>query len=275
MKHLDFTVNIGELLLDARVDYSEEPHYIREQSMEQHEHLLYEVYLIEKGNLALECNKTVLSLKAGDIFLISPHVTHKISSYDQDLVRFNFQFMARIAEDRPFAFLYPTDQSKKELFAMLPLIRRYLSENDHSPDAFRLNHAFSILVSYVVEPLLEQDAFLHRTQKNQRLQQLVEIDQFFFMHYAESCRVSDLAKVLNYSDAQTRRILLEYTGVSFSEKLRQHRMIAAKHHLIHSDLSVEKIAECCGYQSRMGFENVFKKSFGMTPHQFRLENGQK
>lgn len=269
MKYLDFTVAIEDVLLDARVDYADEPHYIREQSMQLHEHLLYEVYFIENGRLTLQCDKTKLFLEAGDILIISPHVPHKILSYEKDLVRFNLQFMGRISEKRPYTFLCPSAAAKKEIFTLISLIRGYLSSTDNNADVFRMNHAFSILLSHVVEPVLSPETFRPGTNKRSRLQQLVAIDQFFFDRYAEPCTIMDLAAVLNYSKAQTRRILLEYTGVSFPEKLRQHRISAAKQYLRNSSFSVDEIAERCGYQSRMGFENAFKKSVGMSPHKFR------
>ena len=269
MKYLDFAVSIENVLLDARVDYADEPHYIREQSMQLHEHLLYEVYFIEKGRLTLQCDKTKLSLETGDILIISPHVPHKILSYEEDLVRFNFQFMGRFAEKRPYIFLNPSAAAQKEIYTLISLIRGYLANTDDNADVFRMNHAFSILLSHVVQPILSAEIFKQGTTKRSRLQQLVAIDQFFFDRYAEQCTIMDLAELLNYSKAQTRRILLEYTGVSFPEKLRQHRILAAKQYLLNSDFSIEEIAERCGYQSRMGFESAFKKSEGMSPHKFR------
>lgn len=272
MKHLDFTVSIENMLLDARVDYADEPHYIREQSMQLHEHLLYEVYFIEQGSLTVQCDKTKLTLETGDILIISPHVPHKILSYEKDLVRFNFQFMGRLQEKRPYIFLNPAD--KEEIFTLISLIRGYLAKTEDNAAVFRMNHAFSILLSHVVQPLLCGEIFRKETAKRSRLQQLVVIDQFFFDRYAEPCTIMDLAAALNYSKAQTRRILLEHTGVSFPEKLRQHRIQAAKQYLRNSDFSIDQIAERCGYQSRMGFESAFKKSEGISPHKFRSSGGQ-
>ena len=269
MKHLDFTVTIGKFLLDARVDYADDSRHVREQSLHLHEHLLYEIYFIERGNLTLQCDKTTLSLKIGDILVIAPHVPHKILSHDPELVRFNVQFMGKVEGDAPYTFFCPPEPVKQEIFSLIKSIRRYMANSDNMADAYRINHAFSMLLSHVVEPMLPPDAFRRAVSKNSRLQQLIVIDQFFFDRYAEPITILDLATALNYSETQARRILQEYTGMSFADNLRRHRISAAKQYLLNSTFSIDEIAERCGYQSRMGFENVFKKLVGMSPHKFR------
>ena len=99
----------------------------------------------------------------------------------------------------------------------------------------------------------------------------------FCCTFDTECRLDGdkLAAALNYSETQARRILQEYTGKSFADNLRHHRITAAKQYLLNSNFSIDEIAERCGYQSRMGFENVFKKLVGMSPHRFRTnQNGQ-
>ena len=275
MKHLDFTVAIGNYMIDARVDYGDNPHVIRDTSLQLHEHLLYEIYFIQQGNLMLQVEKTILSLKQGDIFVISPHVPHKVLSYDEDMVRFNVQFMCNIEHTAPYLFFCPHDLVRDEIFSQISYIRRYMDTTDNKANVFRMNHAFSIVLSYVVEPMLPSDAFVRATPKNNRMKQLIVIDQFFFLRYAEPITILDLAAELNYSETQARRILQEYTGMSFADKLRQHRISAAKQYLINSSLSVDEIAERCGYQSRMGFESMFKKIVGLSPHKYREQEQKK
>lgn len=275
LKYLDFTVAIGKRMIDARVDYDDNPHHIRETSLKLHEHLLYEIYFIQQGNMMIQLEKTILSLKQGDIFVISPHVPHRVLSYDEDMVRFNVQFMCNIAYTSPYMFFCPQEAIRNEIFSQISYIRRYLNDHDNKANLFRMNHAFSIVLSYVVEPMLPPDAFVRATPKNNRMKQLILIDQFFFERYAEPITILDLATELSYSETQARRILQEYTGMSFADKLRQHRISAAKQYLANSTLSVDEIAERCGYQSRMGFESMFKKIVGMSPHKFREQEQKK
>ncbi len=275
MKYLDFSVAIGKIQIDARVDYTDNPHHIRYTSLHLHKHLLYDIYFIQKGSLMLQCDKAILSLKQGDIFVISPHVPHKILSLDEDLVRFNVQFMGNMENTASYFFFRPSDAVRDELFSHLSFIRRYMTTPEDKANVFRMNHAFAIVLSYVVEPLLPTDAFVRATGKNNRMQQLIVIDQFFFERYAEPITILDLAAALNYSETQARRILQEYTGMSFADKLRQHRISAAKQHLINSSLSIDEIAERCGYQSRMGFESMFKKLVGISPHKYRDQKQSK
>ena len=269
LKHLDFTVSIGKHMIDARVDYSDNPHYVREESTHLHEHLLYEIYFIQKGSMTVQCEKTILSLKQGDIFVIAPHIPHKVIGYSEDLLRFNVQFMYATESTVPYMFFCPQERVHREIFTYISFIRDYMTSPENKANLFRMNHAFSIVLSYVVEPMLPLDAFIKATPKNNRMKQLILIDQFFFNRYAEPITILDLASELNYSETQARRILQEYTGMSFADKLRLHRISAAKQYLANSSLSVDEIAERCGYLSRMGFESMFKKIVGTSPHKYR------
>ena len=273
LKYLDFTVSVGKLYIDARVDYFDNPHTIKESSMHLHEHLLHEIYFIEKGSLVLQCDNQTLSLKQGDILIMPPHTSHRIVSYDEDLIRFNVQFMCESAKTKaPYSFFCPDRKIKEEIFSYITFIRRYMETPENKADVYRLNNAFSVLLSYILEDILPKGIFANISVKSSRLQQCILIDQFFFENYAKPITISDLAAALNYSETQARRILLEYTGMSFAENLRKHRIQAAKQYLTHSGFSIDEIAERCGYQSRMGFESIFKKSEGMSPYKYRIDN---
>ena len=59
------------------------------------------------------------------------------------------------------------------------------------------------------------------------------------------------------------------TGVSPIQFLIYCRMEAAKRYLKTTELQVKQIAELVGYQSEPSFHNVFLKTCGMTPGEYR------
>lgn len=52
--------------------------------------------------------------------------------------------------------------------------------------------------------------------------------------------------------------------------LIQARIESSKFYLRTSDLPVEAVAHCCGYESELHYMRQFKKMTGLTPTQYRL-----
>ena len=81
--------------------------------------------------------------------------------------------------------------------------------------------------------------------------------------------LEELAESISYSKSQTKRILLDLYGISFKEKALRTRIEAAKHYLLSTDFSVDRIALMVGYNSRNGFEQAFLKYVGVLPAELR------
>ena len=96
-----------------------------------------------------------------------------------------------------------------------------------------------------------------------------KIEDFFHSHYAEPITEDDLAQKLAVSRRQTSRILRQYCGKSFQEKLEEIRMHYALRYLLWTELPVETIALRIGYRSTAGFFVAFKKRHSMTPTEYR------
>jgi AraC-like DNA-binding protein len=190
-------------------------------------------------------------------------------AYDPGMIRFNIQFLGKFKGSAPYTFFRPTDEARQEIFSLITSIRHYMFTLGKQSHAYRMNHAFSMLLSHVVEPMLPPDAFKRAVPKNNRLPQLIEIEQFFFNRYAEPITILDLAAALNYSETQARRILQEYTGKSFADNLRHHRITAAKQYLLNSNFSIDEIAERCGFSSVYHFCRAFRTATGITPTEHR------
>jgi transcriptional regulator GlxA family with amidase domain len=61
--------------------------------------------------------------------------------------------------------------------------------------------------------------------------------------------------------------------VTPSEYLLQARLEKSCHLLVESELPVDKIARRCGMTSGTRLAKIFRKRYGMSPTEFRLQNG--
>lgn len=96
-----------------------------------------------------------------------------------------------------------------------------------------------------------------------------KIEAFLHRRYADPVTENDLAQELAVSRRQTSRIMRQYCGKSFREKLEEIRMHYALQYLLQTDISAERIAFLVGYGSASGFFVAFKKRFSVTPMEYR------
>lgn len=276
MRYLDFSVSIGKLYIDAKTVYINNPDSLTQIALRPHDHVLHELYFIEEGDLSVQCDDDLLRLGSHDILLINHHVTHQVISFTPTLKRLSVRFsLADMINMPPYTLIQLDENTQSIVATQIKLIRRYYESPDTEMDFFRAQTAFSILLSYIIDATIPLSA-IHNlptpSHPHNRMDYGVLIDNFFHDYYSKHVTIADLAKFLGYSKSSTNRILYEYSGLSFNEKLSVTRIQVARNLLSNTKLSVDTIAEQCGYQSRRGFESMFRKKMGISPHQCRVNS---
>ncbi|MBE6572621.1 MAG: helix-turn-helix domain-containing protein [Ruminococcaceae bacterium] len=269
---LDFSVQIENVNIDVRVDYLNKFYNIQNSSFSAHTHAAYEAYFIENGSMSVVCNDQRIELKERDILIIAPGTIHNISSCSNDLKRFNFRFVLcnymNTKSEYPY-LVYQDERLKKEIFSAIESIHLHISNKKSETDLFRIKAYLSIIISHIVDHMFSFSLFTHEEEHSDILAKCLQIDNFFSDHYAEQITIAQLADELHFSKTHTNRILKKYIGMSFIEKLMHTRLQAAKKHLMSNELSVNEIAERCGYTTLRGFELFFMKQTKMLPNEYR------
>lgn len=100
----------------------------------------------------------------------------------------------------------------------------------------------------------------------------------YIFHYLHSnyttASLEHLAGQLNYSIPYCSKYVHACTGKKFSDLLRQIRFEAAIEYLLKSNLTVELISERIGYANPETFMRMFKKTYGVSPTQYRSMHQQ-
>ncbi len=81
--------------------------------------------------------------------------------------------------------------------------------------------------------------------------------------------VEDLARFRGCSTSQLLRWLKREAGLTPVAFIAQRRLELARHLLAQSPLGLAEIGLRCGFSSQSHFGNVFRKSLGLTPGQYR------
>lgn len=80
-------------------------------------------------------------------------------------------------------------------------------------------------------------------------------------------RLCDISSRLYLSESLLKR-KLKHEGLSFSKLILEERMVMAERLLNYNLYSVGKVAEICGYENTSYFVSVFRRYFGVPPHQY-------
>lgn len=88
-------------------------------------------------------------------------------------------------------------------------------------------------------------------------------------HLSEPLTLSKLSGIVNYNDTYISRLFKQVTGIRLSEYITQERVEKSKELLSGTTETIQNIAAMVGFDTAQYFSNVFKKSTGMSPNEYR------
>ena len=263
------------ITIDILMDYEIEQ--IRPKltpSLTYHDHATHEILIVEEGSFDVIIANTNLTIKAGEVLLIKPHIEHKLLTHSSNMRRFGMRFNITSSDKDisgalpPYMHYSLNDEERSMIFHLIARLRKSQHTNLSRLDEYRMKAEFGIIISYVLERIAAFDAD-QKSEDIPKINLYTKIENYFYLNFSRQITLNSIADYFSYSRTQMRRILDKCFAMSFTEKLREIRLSAAKQYLMESDMSIDKIAEKCGYETRQGFEAMFLKHVGMTPNRFR------
>lgn len=104
-----------------------------------------------------------------------------------------------------------------------------------------------------------------------REERIVDIMNYIRNHYAD-VTLEKLGEQFHLTAPYLSKYIRAKTGETFQEAVKKARMKKARILLKDSGQKVETVAAMVGYENVEHFSRLFKKTYGMTPLQFRCEN---
>ncbi|KIL41645.1 hypothetical protein SD70_05880 [Gordoniibacillus kamchatkensis] len=100
-----------------------------------------------------------------------------------------------------------------------------------------------------------------------------DIEAYVREHYAEDITLQSMAQRCNMSESYFSRLFKKQIGTSFVDYLTALRMRRAKELLANPRLKIYEVSLQVGYQDSRYFSQIFRKSAGETPTEFRKRLG--
>ncbi|MBR3837785.1 MAG: AraC family transcriptional regulator [Clostridia bacterium] len=275
-KRTELSLLLEGIGVEARIENLHPLRPLPLTSFSSHTHTAFEVYFLKKGSMRISVSEEERFLKEGEVFIIFPQTEHFVLETSRDVEKFNLRFLLHNVNRSQFergGLLYETGEAvRKELFFCIEGISSNIRVQTPM-NAYRVKSYLGVLISHLLQGIFPELEGLKpgggETGRNARLEQSIVMDDFFLKYYDTHITLETLAEHLHYSKTHANRLLKQIWGMSFSEKLNQTRLQAAKKQLTESEASLEQIARLCGYSTLRGFELFFKKQTGMLPSKYR------
>lgn len=88
--------------------------------------------------------------------------------------------------------------------------------------------------------------------------------------YMQGVTVSDISEHIGISRTHLNHVFQEDLNLSVQDFLIDYRMHRAAGLLIHSSVPIKKISNQVGYRDSLVFSKAFKRKFGMSPKEYRI-----
>lgn len=99
-----------------------------------------------------------------------------------------------------------------------------------------------------------------------------QVKSYIASHLEEDLSLDVLARMVYMNSSYLSRIFSQHTKEQLSVYITRTKMEYAKSLLLNDDLKIYEISKKVGYENPNYFAKVFKKSFGISPQDFRLLN---
>ena len=88
-------------------------------------------------------------------------------------------------------------------------------------------------------------------------------------HYALEVPLEQLSKLACMGTTKLKYTFRKYHGCTITTYIQQRRIGHAEHLLLNSDLPIGQVSKAVGYSSSSRFSELFRKSTGLLPREFR------
>lgn len=265
-----------------------------EHELPDHLHDWHELVYIYSGRGTFFVDQTLYDMKQGDLFVIPGNTIHRSFPDQHDPVTTTaIYFAASLIPTIPlldsFSPLYSLEHAKEHKSYKIELDQRAQTGIEHLLEQLQQEkigelpgYRQAILLQLHHILLLANRLAWTSSQGNHGHNRLIgpawmhktlsHIDQ----NLNASLRLSSLANLASVTPAHFSRVFKQLTGMTVTEYVTTKRIIAAQELLlsVDSDISIQQIAEQCGFESLPHFHRMFKAIVGTTPAAYRSKNAR-
>ena len=262
-------------------------------SYPMHWHDEIEVIYVKEGRYQVNIDLQQYTVEAGSILVISPGVLHAFKQLeDYNMTSFTFLFHARMIESlvpdvcmvnyiNPFLngkytfspIITPDTDGYEYIQKAVEFV---LDTYDSKEEFFELRikagiyNLFFELFKYVFK--VTENEYVSKYDISDNIKTVID---YIHTNYMDTIAVTQLAELLNFSEAHFMRYFKKHVGVTCVEYINDFRVNKAANLLAATNQSVGEIADAIGVSNVSYFNRMFKKAFGVAPIEYRKNAAKK
>lgn len=270
----DSSINPDEYFDKGHSFLVEKISYEKNHSMNDfHFHSCYELFFLLEGQRTYIVNQSTILVEQHDVLCIQPHAFHKsigVSPYSRYVLYFNDAFLTKYFTSKALPAILNTLQqplisvADSDFGELLRLLERLICFQQQKAE-LHFYLSFVALINLLQANMGSQrEIIVPVTNKN-----YIAILQYINENFAHIQAISEIAEHFFITKYHLCRLFKEYTGTTLVRYLTDVRLKHACELLLNTHLSITEISSQCGFHTSMYFNNVFKRSLGMTPLAYR------
>jgi len=266
----------------------------------EHSHEYMQVWYVLSGSCEHFINNTSIPLTRGDVFILPPFVSHKISVDNENGVKIiGCEFLTSfINENIPndgkwlslfdFTYIEPFLVSNENVRPRLhlsgkvqakveELMEEMLNEYENEQKYYEINIKAEVLkLLAIIAREYDRNDDIENSDIIEKYREAVNkaID-FINNNFTQKIYMDDVCKIAMMSQTYFCYIFKQITGKTMVEYINSLRMKKVIDSLRDSNKSITEICFECGYKDLAYFNKVFKKETGISPRSFRAMSRQK
>lgn len=284
-KDYDIKLDLGSIKINLLAVSYEPPN--NTWSYDIHSHSSYEIHFVPNGKGTLEINDKKYDITPGTMYITGPGVMHAQKPDQDDPMNefcINIEMTDLKKKDTKYDIyardeidlIYSTFQDTafwigQDKFSCYKMVDDILSEFQEKPIGFYtyVKNLTSQLIIQIVRTISDKkhaDYYVPMKILDDSRRFIVD---FYFSDCHLPLSAKELASKIGTSVRQLNRIIQQYYGLTFTQKLVYERLAFAKKLLSSTDDPIKEIATKSGYANYYNFSKTFKKEIGVTPTQYR------
>ncbi|ENH97010.1 AraC family transcriptional regulator [Gracilibacillus halophilus YIM-C55.5] len=283
----NFVIQSKKFLQDELIMIRKHPRYI---DFPNHSHDYIEMNYVFQGSLRQKIGDKEMTLNQGDILLLNQHIEHELYACGKNDIVINFiidpgffdYILANLSEgfsqNQMMQFLMNSmfAYSQKGEFLYFPvasslrvqeLMEQILNEMTFGQFLSKSKRKF-LMGLLIIELIQTQQQNQQSTEHEEEQKFLQEVFRYIEENYPYA-NLQDLADIFYQSVYWTSKQIKRLTNQNFKDLLQEKRLLVAKNLILHSDMSMQAIAEAVGYENISYFYRLFKKKYGWTPRSYK------
>lgn len=262
--------NLSELNFNLR--YISMSKYEGDWQSLPHTHHFTELFYVISGNGNFHVENELIPVKPNDLMIINPHVEHTektMTNNPMEYIVFGvdglaFSFHDKDSRGKNYShYSYTSSQNQLVDYSRLML------QEFHEKKA-----GFDIVCRSILQMLLvfisrELDLSIISDSTFLISKECALAKRYIDTNYSQNITLDTLAAITHINKYYLAHSFTSCIGQSPINYLSEKRLQASMELLVSTNHSIAQIASSTGFSSQSYFSQIFKKSVGMTPQQYR------